>query len=568
MTRRLWAAVAVVVALGAAVAGRAATQAPVYDLVIANGLVVDGTGAPGRQADVGIAAGRIAAVGSLARAEARERIDAAGLVVAPGFIDVHTHADDLDGRPFAENFAQMGVTTVVAGNCGSSALAIGEALDRMRESRPSVNFATLVGHNTIRSAVMGRAEGDATLTQVNAMKTLVFRGMAEGALGFSTGLQYVPGVYARTSEIIELARVAANEGGLYATHMRNEGTALEAALAESIRVATHLNMPIEISHLKVDSPSRWGASVEALRIIDEARRSGVRVQADQYAYTAGSSSLSIRFPAWALEGGAEAVAARLNDPATWARIRAEMLALVEERGFRDLAWATVASYRADPSLNGLSMADVAARIAGGRSAEAQFEAARALMLGGGASMVYHFMDEADVERIMKAPYVSVASDAGVNEFGRGVPHPRGYGNTARVLGEYVRTRRVLTLEDAVRRMTSLPARHFGLVDRGELRTGAVADLVVFDPARVADRATYERPHAYPEGFAAVLVGGQVVVRSGAHTGARPGVAIRRASPVRAPSAGIGPVGPHRTPVRPARGLAVSGDGLYSGRLPR
>jgi N-acyl-D-amino-acid deacylase len=502
-------------------------QPQAYDLVVVNGRVVDGTGAPARTTNVAVRDGRIAAFGVPADAPARERLDARGLVVAPGFIDVHTHADDVDEQPRAENFVRMGVTTVVAGNCGTSALAVGEAFDRIHAASVSVNFATLIGHNTVRAAVMGRESRDPTIGEIGRMKELVFRAMAEGALGFSTGLQYVPGVYARSSEIIELARVAANEGGLYATHMRNEGTELEAALTESIRVATLLAMPIEISHLKVDSPKRWGASVAALEIIGDARRNGVSIQADQYAYTAGSSSLSIRFPAWALEGGAEAIGARLADDAEWDRIRTEMRAMLADRGFEDLAWASVASYAADPSLNGLSMRDVARRLTGDDSADAQLEAARRLMQGGGASMVYHFMSDDDLERIMRDPFVSVASDAGTIQFGRGVPHPRGYGNNARVLGEYVRGRGVLTLEDAVRRMTSLPARHFRLTDRGELRVGAAADLVIFDPDRVADRATYEQPHAYPDGIALVVVNGVVVVRDDAHTGARPGHILRR-----------------------------------------
>jgi N-acyl-D-amino-acid deacylase len=521
--------IATAAACATLVAGQRA-QAPAFDLLITNATLVDGTGAPARTATVAVRDGRVAGIDVPGDAEARERLDAGGLVVAPGFIDVHTHADDLDRRPLAENFVRMGVTTIIAGNCGSSARGIGEALERIRDAGASVNFATLIGHNTVRAAVLGRERRDPTIGETRRMKELVFRGMAEGALGFSTGLQYVPGSYARSTEIIELARVAANEGGLYATHMRNEGTELEAALRESIRVASLLHMPIEISHLKVDSPKQWGASAAALEIIAAARQDGVEIQADQYAYTAGSSSLSIRFPAWALEGGADAVRARLEDEAQWSRIRTEMRTMLAERGFDDLAWATVASHRADPTLNGLSMREVAVRMIGDGSADAQLEAARRMMQADGASMVYHFMRDDDVERIMRDPFVAVASDAGVIVPGRGVPHPRGYGNNARVLGEYVRERGVLTLEEAVRRMTSLPARHFRIADRGEIRVGAAADLVVFDPAAVRDTATFDRPHAYPDGFRFVLVNGVVVVRDGAHTGARPGAIVRRARP--------------------------------------
>jgi N-acyl-D-amino-acid deacylase len=504
-----------------------AAQAPStpVDLVILNGRVIDGTGAAGRMTDLAIKDGRITMMGSLSSLPAAAKIDAAGQVVAPGFIDVHTHADDIASHPLAENFAQMGVTTIVAGNCGSSALDIGDELTEIRDRGVSINFATLIGHNTVRQAVMGSADRVPTLDEIKKMKSLVFEGIADGAVGFSTGLQYIPGTYAKTNEITELMRVAANEGGIYATHMRNEGTALEDAIRESIRVAELTNARLEISHLKVDSPKRWGASSAALNLIDDARKRGVNVQADQYAYTAGSSSLSIRFPSWALEGGRADVAKRLNDPATWAKIKTEMQALLEERGFHDLSWAAIASYRADPSLNGLAMDAVAKKLKGSGSADAQLEAARDIQLGGGASMVYHFMSDSDVAAIMRSPVVAIASDAGINTLGEGVPHPRGYGDNARVLGKFVREDKVIPLEEAIRKMTSLPARHFGFADRGVIRPGAFADLVIFDPATVSERATYAAPHAYPSGISAVLVNGVVTVKAGKHTGAKAGQVV-------------------------------------------
>ena len=495
------------------------------DLVILNGRVIDGTGAAARVADVGIRDGRIVQTGRLAASAATERIDATGLVVAPGFIDVHTHADDIASHPLAENFAEMGVTTIVAGNCGSSALNVGDELDEIRQKGVSINFATLIGHNTVRQAVMGSADRAPTIDEIARMKSLVFKAMADGAVGFSTGLQYIPGTYAKTNEITELARVAANEGGLYATHMRNEGTALEDAIRESIRVAELTNARLEISHLKVDSPRRWGAASTALSLIDDARRRGISVQADQYAYTAGSSSLSIRFPSWALEGGRTEVAKRLNDPAIWTRIKKEMQALLEERGFSDLSWAAIASYRPDPSLNGLTLKAVAEKLKGSGSADAQLEAARDIQLGGGASMVYHFMSDADVATIMRHPFVSIASDAGINTLGEGVPHPRGYGDNPRVLGKFVRDDKVISLEEAIRKMTSLPAKHFGFADRGVIKSGAAADLVIFDADKIAEQATYASPHAYPSGIAAVIVNGEVTVRAGKHTGAKAGQVV-------------------------------------------
>jgi N-acyl-D-amino-acid deacylase len=399
---------------------------------------------------------------------------------------------------------------------------VGAALSKVEQAGASVNFATLIGHNAVRRAVMGTENRAPTITELTKMRSLVWRAMADGAVGFSTGLQYVPGTYADAPEIVELVRVAGNAGGVYASHMRNEGTALEAAVTETIRAGEAGGARVQISHLKVDSPNRWGASAKALALIDAARARGVKVQADQYAYSAASSTLGIRFPSWVLEGGQEKIAGRLNDPATWARIKEEMKGLLAERGLKDLSFAVVASHSSDPALNGLTLKQVAAKRKGSESADAQFEAARDMMLAGGASMVYHFMSDEDIERIMQHPAVGVASDSGVLEAGQGAPHPRGYGNNARVLAEYVRARRVIALEEGVRKMTSLPADHFQFERRGLVRNGYAADLVVFDPARVRDAATFERPHQYADGIPYVLVNGVVVVKNGQHTGAKPG----------------------------------------------
>ena len=506
----------------AVLGGLSARQAPRYDLLIAGGTVVDGTGKPGVLADVAIKDGRIAAIGRIGRRSAKDVVDAKGLTVAPGFIDVHTHADDIAEHPRAENFVRMGVTTIVAGNCGGSALDIGETLTNVRQVGTSVNYATLIGHNTVRRAVMGTENRDATLAELARMKSLVWRAMADGAVGFSTGLQYVPGTYAKTPELIELARIAGNAGGVYASHMRNEGTELEKAIEETIRVGEAGGCRVQISHLKVDSPSRWGIGAQALAMIDRARARGVDVEADQYAYTAASSTLGIRFPSWALEGGQIAISTRLNDPATWERIRTGMRALLAERGIPDLSFAVVSSYRADPSFNGLSIKEIAARTKGSDSLDAQLEVARGMLAAGGASMVYHLMSDQDVELIMKHRQVGIASDSSVLTPGDGVPHPRGYGNNVRVLGEYVRKRHVISLEEAVRKMTSLPAEHFRFDGRGAIKEGYAADLVLFDATTVADAATYANPHTFAVGVPYVLVNGVLVVNKGEHTGMRPG----------------------------------------------
>lgn len=519
-------ALAVAAAIVSATGTSRAQTAPAFDLIIRDGRVVDGTGQPGRSASVGIRDGRIAAIGTLAGATARQTLDARGLVVAPGFIDVHTHVDEIASQPAIPHFVRMGVTTVIAGNCGGSAADVASAFRAIESARPALNYATLIGHNTVRREVMGTANRQATPEELRQMEALVARAMEAGAVGLSSGLQYVPGTYAATAEIAALARVAGQRGGVYATHMRNEGTTLETAVAEAIDIAEQARLPLQISHLKVDAPSRWGASARALEMIDAARARGLTVLADQYLYDAASSNLGIRFPSWVLEGGQEQITARLNDETTWQKVRAEMRELIRERGLEDYAFARIAEYRTDRSLNGLTIPQAAQKLLGNADLASQQELMRRMLRAGGASMVYHFMSDDDLTRILRHPMVAVASDSGLNVFGEGVPHPRGYGNAVRVLGRYVRENRVISLEEAIRKMTSLPADQFGFADRGRLAEGLAADVVIFDPNTVGDRATYADPHQYPSGIVHVLVNGVPVVRDGAQIDARPGRVLR------------------------------------------
>lgn len=507
--------------------GRISDAQPRYELLIRGGRVVDGTGSAARNGDVAIDRGRIAAVGELNGASARTVIDARGLLVAPGFIDVHTHADEIADHPLAEHFVRMGVTTVVAGNCGGSAEDIAAALSRIEQTRVAVNYSTLYGHNTVRRAVMGTERRGPNPSELEQMRALVRKAMSDGAAGFSTGLQYVPGTYAEPAEIVALATVAGSAGGVYASHMRNEGTELESAVTETLAVGEAAQCPVEISHLKVDAPSRWGDSAKALALIDGARAKGRKVNADVYLYDAASSTLGIRFPSWVLEGGQDKIDQRLDDEPTWLGIKEEMKKLIRERGLENYSFARIASYRSDPSLNGLTIPEVARRWLGSNDLEAQLETMRRMLRAGGASMVYQFMSEDDIGRILRHPQVAIASDSGLNVMGQGVPHPRGYGNAVRALGRYARDRKTITVEEAVRKMTSLPADHFGFADRGRLVVGHAADIVIFDPARVTDRATYEQPHQYPDGISTVLVNGVVVVDHDKHTAARPGQVLRR-----------------------------------------
>jgi N-acyl-D-amino-acid deacylase len=516
----MWKSLFMMAALSCGSALAPAQEPP--DLLIRNGEIIDGSGKKAFRADIAIRRGVIVELGDLRGRKAKELMDATGLVVAPGFIDAHTHADGIERNPLAENFVRMGVTTVVAGNCGGSTMEVAQEFQRIRATGIVVNFATLIGHNSVRQAIMGSERRAPTAEELSKMRDLVARAMTEGAIGFSTGLQYVPGTYAETSEIIELAKAAAALGGLYASHLRNEGTEIDKAVAEAIKVGESARCPVQISHLKIDSPNQWGASKRILALMAEARRRGLAVHADQYAYEAASAGLNIRFPSWVLEGGREQIARRLNDPPTWQTIKREMLGMLQERGFHDLSWAVISSYRADPSLEGLSMQDVALRLKRDGSSDAQLEVAREILTRGGAGMVYHLMSEDDIIQIMRDPNVSVGSDSGVLAFGEGVPHPRGYGNNPRILGRYVREQKVISLEEAVRKMTSLPAAQFRFSKRGMIRKGYAADLVLFNRETVSDRAAYGNPHQYPDGIPIVIVNGMPVLRDGKSTGARPG----------------------------------------------
>ena len=505
----------------------AADERP-FDLVITNARVVDGSGNPWFRADVGIKGGRIARVGRVAASEGQRAIDARGRILAPGFIDVHTHVENLYELPEAENFVRMGVTTLVTGNCGGSAVDVGKFLGRVAEQPTAVNIATLVGHNSVRRAVFGEVDRAPTSEELEKMKALVERAMRDGAVGLSTGLFYVPGAYAKTDEVVELAKVAARFGGVYATHMRDEGGGVADSIRESIEIGEKAGLPVEISHFKISARRLWGQSDVTLGLVRDARRRGLSVTVDQYAYTASSTSLDSRLPDWVEEGGRDEGRKRIADPAQHARIVREMKDSLKKSGFKDFSFAHVASYRAKPEYDGKSIAEIAKLARGKSDVEAQIEQMLEMYAAGGAAMVYHSMSEDDVRRILREPFTMVASDSGVRRFGEGVPHPRGYGNNARVLGTYVRELKLVTLEDAVRKMTSLPAQTFGFRDRGLVREGMVADLVIFDEALVADPSTFESPHRYAAGFQYVIVGGRPVLEEGALTKARPGAALRGA----------------------------------------
>jgi len=494
-----------------------------YDLLIRNARVLDGAGGPWRRADVGLRSGRIAAIGRLENASARRRIDAAGRILAPGFIDVHTHIEaGIEHVPGADNFVRDGVTTVVTGNCGSSEVYLAGWFGRLEARGLGVNVASLIGHNSLRRHVTGADERSPAPGELARMRELVAQGMRDGALGLSTGLAYVPGTFATTAEVTALAQAAADYGGIYATHMRDEGAHIREAIAEALAVGREAGLPVQISHLKIDHQRYWGQSGGVIGLIEKARERGLEVGVDQHPYARSSAGLSTLAPGWALAGGLEKLRERLRDPALAARIRLEMAQRLRDLGRSDYSHATVARFPPQPAYEGRTISEITELRARAATLEAQIQTVLFLLVNGDAQTIYESMSEEDVERILRYPHTVVASDGGIREFGVGVPHPRAYGARARVLGRFVRQRQVLSLAEAVRRMTFLPAQRYRLRDRGLVREGMAADLVLFDPERVRERASYQQPHQYAEGFDWVLVNGVPVVEEGRLTGQRPG----------------------------------------------
>jgi N-acyl-D-amino-acid deacylase len=500
-----------------------------YDVVIRHGRVIDGTGNPAFFADVGIKDGRIAQIGK-SLSKGKNEVDARGLVVAPGFIDVHTHADDLAELPKAENFTRMGVTTIVVGNCGGSTLDVAKFFRNVEATNAAINCTTLIGHNTVREKAMGGSfDRPPTSAEMSRMRDLVDQAMKDGAAGLSTGLIYLPGVFARPEEIIALARVIQPYDGIYTSHMRYEDTEIYQALDEVFRIAREAGVRAEVSHIKLSGPTAWGQADKVLQYIDKARAEGLDITQDQYAYTASSTGIRQLIPEKAFDGGQKKFKSLMAVPSEKAKIAEEMKQNLLRKGRKDFSYAVVASYKHDRSLNGLNIVEAAQARKGTNSLDAQVDMILEIQENGGASGVFHGMSEEDLVTFMRHPNTMIACDSGIRVFGQDVPHPRGYGNNARVLGRYVREKHALRLEDAIRKMTSLPANTFHLRERGEVREGYWADLVIFDPTKVIDKAEYKDPHHYAEGIPHVFVNGIAVVSDNKATDAKAGKALRNSS---------------------------------------
>jgi len=529
---------------------------PMLDLKIAGAQVFDGTEAPGARTDVGVRDEHIVAVGDLSREHAGRSLNASGKALAPGFIDMHSHSDwRLWENRRAESKIRQGVTTEVVGNCGFSPAPVtpefiddlrgfalhvptgmdfgwrsfGDYLDAFDAEGLALNVAHLVGHGTLRIAAMGFARRAPTATELGTMRSLLADAMDDGAFGMSTGLIYAPGSYSETAEIVEVARAAARHRGFYATHMRGEGAALLSSVMEAITVGREADMPVQISHLKAAGRPNWGKVADALSLIDAARAEGLDVLADAYPYTASSTSLRTLLPDWALEGGVNEMLKRLHDSGGRARIREALTSIRDESMALRVGWDNImlVATHARRDAEGRRLSDVAAA----RKRE-PVDALLDLLVdeNGRGSVILFQMDEQDFRRALAHPAVMVGSDgsslAPTGPMAASKPHPRSYGTFPRVLGEYAREQRTVSLSQALHKMTGLPARRLGLRDRGVIRVGARADLVVFDPRHVIDVATYEDPHRYPIGIEHVIVNGRFVIKDGEHTGNLPGRILR------------------------------------------
>ncbi len=524
-----------------------------FNLIIENGNIIDGSGGESFKADIGIRKDRIASIGQLNDARAQFRIDAAGKVVSPGFIDIHSHTDlELLINPKAESKIRQGVTTELSGNCGGSVFPIedpdSEEIKKLAQrlgieidwtdlegyqtaltrSGIAVNHATLIGSGTVREMVMGSDARHPTTAEMKRMKRLIADALEQGAFGLSSGLEYTPNGFFTTEEMIELNSVAARHGGFYATHVRSEDLALLDAIGEAITIAEQAGLPLQISHLKAAGRSNYYKIPLVFDLIERARGRGLDVTADRYPYTAYATGLSIMFPQWALDGGSEAFVARLSDSAARLEMKPETLV----KAGANNGWGSIMIRSVEEEINRAYVGkrlDAAAALAGSEPYE--FACDLLISEGGNVSIIGFGMSEENTERILTHPLVMLCSDgyalAPYGILSEGIPHPRNYGTFPRFLAHYVREKGLLSLPDAVRKMTSMPAARMELENRGVIRKDCFADIVVFDPKTVADRATYTESEQYPVGIEHVIVNGRPVIEKGEHTGALPGMVLKR-----------------------------------------
>ncbi|MCG8320070.1 MAG: D-aminoacylase [Cytophagales bacterium] len=499
-----------------------------YDLIIRNGKIYDGTGAEAFEADIAINGDQIIKIGDLQNSKAAKQIDAQNLAVAPGFIDLHAHIEPLLTLPGCESLIRQGVTTALGGPDGSGPWPLGDYLDTLETVGIGMNVAFLVGHNTVRKHVMSLDQRAPTADELAQMKQQIEQGMKEGAFGISTGLKYLPGAFSEVDEVIALSKVASAYGGFYTSHLREEGLGLIDAVREAILIGREADIPIVLTHHKVIGKPMWGKSVKTLALVDSARNLGLDVMMDQYPYDASYTSLSIILPAWARAGGEEAFRERTRNPKLRDSIRSgTVFNILNDRGGADLRRVQFAKVDWMPALEGKTLHDWAISKNMEPTVENGADLVIEAQLNGGARCIFHVMDENDVERIMQHPQTMIASDGRLVAPGMGHPHPRWYGTFPRVLGHYVREKKIITLPAAIHKMTGMPAKRLGLADRGTIAEGMKADMVVFDPEKVIDKATFENPHQYPEGIDYVLVNGVLAVDKGKFKDHRSGNVLKK-----------------------------------------
>ncbi|MEE8378299.1 MAG: D-aminoacylase [Candidatus Aminicenantaceae bacterium] len=496
-----------------------------YEVIVLGGTIFDGSGSPGYRADIGIREGRIQKIGRLKRTQGTRVIDAGGKYVVPGFIDIHTHSDNGirdQRRKNALNYLFQGVTAVVEGNCGGGTYDVHDYFLQLEEQGIGLNIVHLVGHGTIRQAVMEYADRAPNEEEMIKMKSLVEQAMLEGALGLSSGLFYAPGSYARTEELIELCRVVKKYHGIYATHLRDESNysiGLLSAIEEAIEIGEKSGVPVQISHIKALGKPVWGLAKDACEIIEAARDRGVVVYADQYPYNASSTSLTAAvIPRWVQAGGQ--LKELLSDPSQLVKIKAEIAENIERRGGSETL--VIASSRNYSKWEGKSLHDISVSL--GKNA---VDTAIEMVLNGGASIVSFNMTDEDIEYFMAKPWVMTGSDGSLPLFGSARPHPRSYGTFPRKIRTYVLDKKILSMEQAVRAATGLPAEMLGFSDRGLLKKGFVADIVIFDPNSIQDNATYSDPHQYSSGILSVLISGQSVIENGEYNGTLAGKPLKK-----------------------------------------
>ena len=505
-----------------------------YDLIIKNGLVYDGTQNPPQTQDIAIKADKIVGLGDFSEADALQILNAAGAAVAPGFIDTHTHLDPLDNLlalSNSESQLRQGVTTSIGGPDGRGVpLKYGFAafLDTLSQVGVGINMGFMTGHNKIRKKIMQLENRVPTKKELDRMIAMADQAMDEGAFGLSTGLKYLPGNFAKIDEVIALSRVVANKGGVYSTHLRDEGIAIMPAIEETIEIGKKANIPIILTHHKVIGKPMWGKSDLTLARVDKARNNGVNILLDQYPYAASHTGLSVLIPAWARAGGQEKFIERLSNPESYAKIKAEIIFnILNDRGGEDLNRIQFARVKWQPNLEGKTLKDWIVMEGKKPTIENGAEYVIKGQRNGGASCIYHAMEEKDVEKIMQHPLTIIASDGRLSSPGIGHPHPRAYGTFPRVLGKYVRENKLLSLQEAIYKMTLFPAKTYGIENRGQLKKGLKADLVIFDPNTIIDKATFIQPHQYPVGISHVLVNGKWSIKNGEFLNKMNGVILRK-----------------------------------------